>query len=89
MLAGLAWSVCSRAPAYSSQVVAEPTPRVPSDVLFYAHVLYGGDDAYLVEGHWFRPGASGWEVFTEEPVELAMIRESLEAPQSASRWLGL
>jgi hypothetical protein len=89
MLAGLAWSVCSRAPAYSSQVVAEPTPKVPTDVVFYPHVLYGGDDAYLVEGQWFRPGISGWEVFTEEPVELAMIRQSTLAPHTASHWLGL
>ena len=44
---------CSREP--SSEVVAEPTPTVPTDVVFYTHVLYGGDDAYLVDGQWFRP----------------------------------
>ncbi|HEX4447668.1 MAG TPA: hypothetical protein VH044_13055 [Polyangiaceae bacterium] len=70
-------------------MVAEPTPKVPTDVVFYPHVLYGGDDAYLVEGQWFRPGISGWEVFTEEPVELAMIRQSTLAPHTASHWLGL
>jgi hypothetical protein len=53
---------CSREP--SSEVVAEPTPSVPSDVVFYTHVLYGGDAAYLVDGQWFRPAATGWVVFT-------------------------
>jgi hypothetical protein len=62
----------------SDDVVAEPTPRVPSDVVFYTHVLYGGDSAYLVDGRWFRPGANGWLVFTHEPLELALIRESVD-----------
>jgi hypothetical protein len=66
-------------------VVVEPTPSVPTDVVFYTHVLYGGDDAYLVDGQWFRPAATGWVVFTKEPLELALIRESLEPPRS-SRW---
>jgi hypothetical protein len=74
---------CSREP--SSDVVVEPTPSVPTDVVFYTHVLYGGDDAYLVDGQWFRPAATGWVVFTKEPLELALIRESLEPPRS-SRW---
>ena len=77
---------CSREP--SSEVVAEPTPTVPTDVVFYTHVLYGGDDAYLVDGQWFRPSATGWVVFTKEPLELALLRESLE-PGRASTWFGL
>jgi hypothetical protein len=73
---------CSREP--SSDVVAEPTPNVPSDVMFYAHVLYGGDDAYLVEGKWYRPGANGWTVFTEEPLELALVRRTTEKGHASS-----
>ena len=75
---------CSREP--SSEVVAEPTPSVPSDVVFYTHVLYGGDDAYLVDGHWYRPAATGWVVFTKEPLELALVRRALEPPRSS--WFG-
>ncbi len=65
-------------------MVAEPTPTVPTDVVFYTHVLYGGDDAYLVDGQWFRPAASGWVVFTKEPLELALIRRSLEVDGRAA-----
>jgi hypothetical protein len=75
---------CSR--EASSEVVAEPTPSVPSDVVFYTHVLYGGDDAYLVDGHWYRPAATGWVVFTKEPLELALVRRALEPPRSS--WFG-
>ncbi len=55
----------------------------PSDVLFYPHVIYGGDAAYLVEGRWYRPSAAGWVVFTEEPLELKLLRRALE-PRRAS-----
>jgi hypothetical protein len=75
---------CSREP--SSEVVAEPTPSVPADVVFYPHVLYGGDAAYLVAGRWFRPAATGWVVFTKEPLELALVRKTLERDQG---WFGL
>jgi hypothetical protein len=67
---------CSR---QSRDVVAEPTPSVPTDVVFYTHVLYGGDDAYLVDGQWFRPASTGWVVFTKEPLELRLIRESAQS----------
>jgi hypothetical protein len=60
-------------------VSVEPA-AAPSDVLFYAHVLYGGDDAYLVDGKWYRPAASGWVVFTQEPIELELLRRTLEPP---------
>jgi hypothetical protein len=49
---------------------------VPPDIAFYPHVYYGGD-AYLVEGKWFRPGADGWVMFTDEPLELELLRRSL------------
>lgn len=68
----------------SSDVVSEPTPAVPSDVVFYTHVLYGGDDAYLIDGRWFRPAATGWVVFTKEPLELSLIRRSVEQGKTAS-----
>jgi hypothetical protein len=77
---------CSREP--SSDVVAEPTPSVPTDVVFYTHVLYGGDDAYLIDGQWFRPAATGWVVFTKEPLELALIRRTLEQGHRRS-WFGV
>jgi hypothetical protein len=83
---GVAASGCSREP--SSDVVVEPTPSVPTDVVFYTHVLYGGDDAYLVDGQWFRPAATGWVVFTKEPLELALLRKSLEPGHGAS-WFGI
>ena len=84
--AAAAFLGCSREP--SSEVVAEPTPSVPTDVVFYEHVLYGGDDAYLIDGHWYRPAATGWVVFTKEPLELALIRRTLEQGRSSS-WFGL
>jgi hypothetical protein len=60
---------------------------VPSDVLFYPHVIYGADDAYLVDGKWYRPGVSGWVVFSHEPVELELLRRCLEPPPAA--WFSL
>jgi len=75
---------CSREP--SSDVVAEPTPSVPTDVVFYTHVLYGGDDAYLVDGQWFRPASTGWVVFTKEPLELRLIRQSTEPARATTWW---
>jgi hypothetical protein len=73
----------------SAEVVVEPTSSVPSDVVFYAHVLYGGDAAYLVDGRWFRPAATGWVVFTKEPLELALLRRSLEKDARSSSWFGM
>jgi len=66
-------------------VRAELATDLPRDVLFYPHVLYGGDSAYLVDGRWYRPGANGWVVFTDEPLELEMLRRSLE-PDRVSFW---
>jgi hypothetical protein len=80
----LGLSVCSR--DSSADVVAEPTPNVPSDVTFYTHVLYGGDDAYLIDGRWYRPGAGQWVVFTREPLELALIRRSLDPDRRSAVW---
>jgi hypothetical protein len=76
LLGACAWGVHGR--ERPTEVVVEPTPRVPSDVVFYTHVLYGGDAAYLVDGRWFRQGVNGWVVFTHEPLELALVRRSLD-----------
>lgn len=65
----------------------EPATSVPSDVEFYGHVLFGGDDAYLADGRWYRPGADGWVVFTEEPLELELLRKTLEPPRRTALWL--
>ena len=70
----------------SAEVVTEPTPSVPTDVVFYTHVLYGGDDAYLIDGQWFRPATTGWVVFTKEPLELSLIRRSVEEGKASSWW---
>ncbi len=70
----------------SADVVVEPTPSVPTDVVFYTHVLYGGDDAYLIDGQWFRPASTGWVVFTKEPLELSLIRRSVEAGKAPDWW---
>jgi hypothetical protein len=78
----VAFAVCTQTP--SADVVAEPTPNVPTDVMFYTHVLYGGDDAYLVDGHWYRPAENGWVVFTQEPLELALVRRSAELDRRSS-----
>jgi hypothetical protein len=64
-------------------VQAQPVQSVPSDVVFYSHVYYGGEDAYLIEGKWYRPGVDGWVIFTSEPLELELVRKSLRA-KSAS-----
>jgi hypothetical protein len=61
-----------------SRTIADRAAAVPSDIVFYPHVLYGGDDAYLVEGRWYRPASEGWRVFTEEPLELELLRKTLE-----------
>lgn len=66
---------------------AEQATDLPHDVLFYPHVLYGGDAAYLVDGRWYRPGVDGWVVYTEEPLELEVMRRSLEPqPDRAFIW---
>jgi hypothetical protein len=75
----LAVASCEDAAAMRhSRAIADRAAAVPSDIVFYPHVLYGGDDAYLVEGRWYRPAAEGWRVFTEEPLELELLRKSLE-----------
>jgi hypothetical protein len=61
------------------RVHTESTAHVPGDLLYYAHVLYGGETAYLVEGRWYRPGSNGWVVFDQEPLELEMLRRTLES----------
>jgi hypothetical protein len=60
-------------------VRTEPVTGVPTDITFYPHVYYGGDDAYLVEGRWYRPCADGWVVFTREPLELELVRKAVVA----------
>jgi hypothetical protein len=78
LVALLLAAACSRSDA-PNQVRAQPVTGVPTDIPFYPHVYYGGDDAYLVEGRWYRPGASGWVVFTNEPVELELVRKAVGA----------
>lgn len=75
-LALAAWG-CGQSEA-PRHVRIEPATNVPSDVEFYGHVLYGGEPAYLVDGKWYRPGVDGWVVFTEEPMELELLRKTLE-----------
>jgi hypothetical protein len=74
----LAGPACSSAEA-PHLVRTEVVRDVPPDIAFYPHIYYGGDDAYLVEGRWFRPGADGWVTFLEEPLELQLVRRSLMA----------
>jgi hypothetical protein len=59
-------------------VATDRASEVPTDIVFYPHVFFGGDDAYLVEGRWYRPAAEGWRVFTSEPLELDLLRRTLE-----------
>jgi hypothetical protein len=75
----LAAGGCNRAQP-TRHVRTDRAQSVPSDIVFYAHVLYGGEDAYLVDGKWYRPAADGWVVFTEEPLELELLRRTLEPP---------
>jgi hypothetical protein len=81
-LASLATFTCERADS-PRLVQAQPVRTVPGDVVFYSHVYYGGEDAYLVEGKWYRPGVDGWVIFTSEPLELELVRKSLR-PNSTS-----
>jgi hypothetical protein len=64
--------------AQERRVRADPAGAVPNDIVFYPHVLYGGEAAYLVDDKWYRPDADGWVVFTEEPLELELLRKALE-----------
>jgi hypothetical protein len=80
------WACARREPP--RHVWVERVTAVPRDVAFYPHVLYGGDDVYLVDGRWYRPGAEGWVVFTREPVELEMVRRAAEPPR-ARAFLGM
>lgn len=73
---------CGRGEA-PRHVRADPATSVPSDIEFYGHVLYGGEDAYLVDGRWYRPAATGWVVFTEEPIELELLRKTLEPRETS------
>jgi len=63
-------------------VTAEPAYGMPPDVVFYPHLLYGGDAAYLIDGKWYRPSCDGWVVFVREPIELALVRRALEADRA-------
>jgi len=75
------------APEQPRHVSAEHVTDVPPDVVFYPHVLYGADAAYLVDGKWYRPATDGWVTFAEEPLELELVRRALE-PRRAS-FLGI
>lgn len=77
LVALLAMGACGRN-EHSRHVTVASATAVPSDVIFYPHVLYGGDAAYLVDGKWYRPGVNGWLVFTAEPLELELVRRALE-----------
>jgi hypothetical protein len=69
--------------AEERRVRADPAGPVPNDIVFYPHVLYGGESAYLVDDKWYRPDADGWVVFTEEPLELELLRKALEPRHAA------
>lgn len=73
----------------SADVAIEPIAAVPRDVIFHVHVLYGGDDAYLVDGKWYCPGTGGWLVFTKEPLELEMIRHSFDESHASAIRFGM
>jgi hypothetical protein len=88
-LGALAASRCHCDRESSADVGLEPTLAVPRDVIFHAHVFYGGDDAYLVDGRWYCPGSRGWLVFTKEPLELEMIRHSFDESHTSSVRLGM
>jgi hypothetical protein len=64
-------------------VRAEAVIGVPMDIAFYPHVYYGGEDAYLVDGRWFRPDADGWVVFTDVPLELELVCKSLRSKSNS------
>lgn len=64
-------------------VRAEAVIGVPMDIAFYPHVYYGGEDAYLVDGRWFRPDADGWVVFTDVPLELELVGKSLRSKSTS------
>ena len=81
LAAALGVGACHTA-APERHVRADRAEAVPSDIVFYPHVLYGGDAAYLVDDKWYRPDADGWVVFTEEPLELELLRKALEPPRA-------
>jgi hypothetical protein len=46
----------------------------PMHIDTYPRVYYRGNYAYLVEGRWYYPTASGWVVFRQEPEVLSSYR---------------
>jgi hypothetical protein len=44
-------------------------------------VLYGGEWARLLDGHWYYPSDGGWVVFEEEPTELRRERDTIATDQ--------
>ncbi|MGZ5971115.1 MAG: hypothetical protein ACXWP4_25770 [Polyangiales bacterium] len=44
-------------------------------------VLYGGEWARLLDGHWYYPTWGGWVIFREEPTELRRERETIGIEQ--------
>jgi hypothetical protein len=64
---------------------------VPGDIYAYPHTRYAAGYAYLVDGTWYYPGASGWLSFIRQPPELAQFdasgdpgRAALNRAQSAT-----
>jgi hypothetical protein len=52
----------------------------PEGIYAYPHVWYGDRYAYLVENHWYYPGADGWVVLRREPPELFDYRTRYVQP---------
>jgi hypothetical protein len=58
---------------------------VPVGIERYPRVVYRGEWAYLVDGLWYYPTASGWVIFQDEPPELAQYRMRYERTPGVQR----
>jgi hypothetical protein len=58
---------------------------VPVGIDRYPRTYYQGEYAYLVDGLWYYPTATGWVIFQEEPRELAQYRARVQTAPAAKR----
>jgi hypothetical protein len=81
---GCSATLTAGAPRVAGYEVAA-AQAVPVGIDRYPRVTYRGEWAYLVDGLWYYPTASGWVIFQEEPPELAQYRYRYERTAPRAR----
>ncbi len=74
---GCSATVTAGVPTVAGHQVAA-VDAVPAGLEAHPRAFYRGEYAYLINGQWYYPTASGWVVFLDEPRELASVRMHIE-----------